>query len=137
MKCILILFIQVLNLDGFYSTNSSNLQLLLQSKMSRITKRSLSQSNYGNTGIDNDGIRVVLLSPLESVDPMQKLHLKRHSRRSEKSSIVGVRPKVFHKLDTSFLKRDMKEYIFPVIPLLKLEAKIWWLIWLKCCLKTL
>ena len=100
------LVLQVLNFDGFYSTNSSNLQVLLQSKMSRITKRSLSKSNYTSSTIDNDGIKVDLLIPLESLDPNQSSHLKQHSRRSEKRNIVGVRPKIIRNLDKSFLEGD-------------------------------
>ena len=110
MKCILMLVLQVLNFDGFYSTNSSNLQVLLQSKMSRITKRSLSKSNYTSSTIDNDGIKVDLLIPLESLDPNQKSHLRQHSRRSEKRGIVGERQKITRKLDKSFLEGDASSW---------------------------
>ena len=119
------LVLQVLNFDGFYSTNSSNLQVLLQSKMSRITKRSLSKSNDTNSSIDNGGIKVDLLTPLERLDPNKKSHIKQHSRRSEKRGIVGVRPKIIphHKMCHSFAGNRKCDTFSGVIALLQTTTR--------------
>ena len=95
--------------DGYCSTNSSNLQLLLQSKMSRITKRSLSESNKSNKMLKNEDIESNQLFPMDMIFANQLLHWKSNGVQSRNSRKTGGFSKDDHES-----KHFIKERVYSV-----------------------
>ena len=75
--------------DGYCCTNSSNLQLLLQSKMSRITKRSLSESKKSYRISKNEDIESKKLIPMEMIFANQLLLGKSNGFQAKNNSKTG------------------------------------------------
>jgi len=109
MKCILILVLQITYFNGYYSTNKSALQILLQGQKSRITKRSLSDSNNNQTIVINEAIQRDLINPLEIMLPKKKLPWKRHKLVIGKRRNSGELAKHFPSLENIVLKRDISD----------------------------
>ena len=85
--------IQIINFDSYLSTNSSNLQLLLQSKMTRITKRSPFEDNRSFVQLKNENIRSNLQVPLELILAKQLSPLNTNSFEPESRGNTDVRSK--------------------------------------------
>ena len=109
MKCILILVLQFTYFDGFYSTNKSALQILLQGQKSRITKRSLSESNNAKSILNSEAIQKDLVIPLEIILPKKKLLWKRKKTGVAKRRNFGEHAKNFSSSENLILKRDMSD----------------------------
>ena len=109
MKCILILVLQITYFDGYYSTNKSALQILLQGQKSRITKRSLSESNNNQSIVNNEAIQKDLINPLEIMLPKKKLPWKPHKLVIGKRRSSGKLAKHFPSLENIVLKRDISD----------------------------
>ena len=109
MKCILILVLQFSYFDGYYSTNKSALQILLQGQKSRITKRSLSESNNTQSIINRETIQKDLVMPLEFMLPRKKLQWTRHKQGVGKRRNYGEPAKHFSSLKNIIHKRDISD----------------------------
>ena len=93
IKCVLIFTIQIINFDSYLSTNASNLQQLLQSKMSRITKRSPSENNRSFIQLKNGHIRSNLKIPLELILAKQLSSWNTYGFKPESRGNADVRSK--------------------------------------------
>ena len=109
MKCILILVLQFTYFDGFYSTNKSALQILLQGQKSRITKRSLSETTNNQSIFNNEAIQNDFVNPLEIMLPKKKLPWKRHKLGIGKIRNYGQLAKHFSSLQNLVLKRYISD----------------------------
>jgi len=94
---VIIFIIQFMYFDGYCCTNSSNLQLLLQSKMSRITKRSLSESKKSYRMLKNEDIESKKLIPMEIIFANQLLLGKPNGFRTKNNRKTGSLSKNDHE----------------------------------------
>ena len=72
--------------DGYCNTNSSNLQTLLQSRISRITKRSLSESKKSYRMLKDEDVENKKLIPMETIFANQLLLEKTNGFQTKDSN---------------------------------------------------